>query len=168
VARKDGIFDDATLEISELTAVLKLDRDRAEKLIEVLKQKAEVYGSGQQAVRHAQSIVKTLEMKLGDCTQGFTRALELRARTMQLQQKKRQAFTGAPSYSSSSSSSSSSGVGTKLSNSRSTGDVSLDMGGVGKENEQGGDGNFMQQVRLNRYQNVITINCLTLFSLGVT
>ncbi len=36
VAKKDGIFDDATLEISELTAVLKLDRDRVEQLIKVL------------------------------------------------------------------------------------------------------------------------------------
>ncbi len=34
-------------------------------------------------------------MHLGDATQEFTRALEVRARTMQLQQKKRQAFTGA-------------------------------------------------------------------------
>lgn len=96
VAKKDGIFDDPTVEISELSTVLKLDRDRAEKLIEVLAQSAESYGSGEQAVRHAKSIVKTLEMRLGDCTQAFTRALELRAQTMQLQQQKRQAFTGGP------------------------------------------------------------------------
>jgi syntaxin 5 len=96
VAKKDGIFDDPTIEISELTAVLKQDRDRLEKMLEMLSEKAKNFGSSEHSQRHATSIIKTLEMRLGECTQTFTKALELRARTMQKQQKKRQAFTGTP------------------------------------------------------------------------
>ena len=94
LAKKDGIFDDATMEISELTNFLKTDRDRIEAMLEVLQQKAAVYGNSEHATRHAESILKTLQMRLGESTQNFTKALELRARTMQLQQKKRLAFTG--------------------------------------------------------------------------
>ena len=94
LAKKDGIFDDATIEISELTTMLKTDRDRIETMLELLGTKAVSYGSSEHATRHAQSVLKTLQMRLGDATQNFTKALELRARTMQLQQKKRLAFTG--------------------------------------------------------------------------
>ena len=94
LAKKDGIFDDATIEISELTTMLKTDRDRIETMLELLGTKAVSYGSSEHATRHAQSVLKTLQMRLGDATQNFTKALELRARTMQMQQKKRLAFTG--------------------------------------------------------------------------
>ena len=94
MAKKDGIFDDSTIEISELTTVLKADRDRIESMLEMLAQKALQYGKTEHATRHAQSVIKTLQMRLGEATQEFTKALELRARTMQLQQKKRLAFTG--------------------------------------------------------------------------
>lgn len=136
LAKKDGIFDDATLEISELTAMLKLDRDRCEKLIEILGQKADSFGSNDQSVKHAKNVVKTLEMKLGDCTQGFTRALELRTKTVAAQQKKRQAFTGGA-------------VGGSTAP-----HLALDMGRVPEEDGPGGGGgggaggggsNFMQQ-----------------------
>lgn len=121
LARKDGIFDDATLEISELTGVLKQDRDRVEKMLEVLAGKAAAYTASEHAHRHAESIVKSLKMTLGDATQEFTRALELRARTMQLQQRKRQAFTGAPPP-----------------------EVALDMRGP-EPGADGGSGQYMQQ-----------------------
>jgi hypothetical protein len=91
LAKKDGIFDDATMEISELTSVLKQDRDRVEKMLEV------------------------------------------RAKTMQLQQKKRQAFTG-PQMS----------VSAAL---PAADHVALDMGST--ENSSGGGNQYMQQELLD-------------------
>jgi hypothetical protein len=82
------------VEIGELTGVLKQDRDRVEKMLEMLTSKVANVSSSEHAQKHAQGIVKGLQMSLGDATQAFTRALEVRAKTMQLQQKKRQAFTG--------------------------------------------------------------------------
>jgi syntaxin 5 len=134
LAKKDGIFDDATMEISELTSVLKQDRDRVEKMLEVLASKVGSYHGSEHAQKHAQSIVKSLQMGLGDATQEFTRALEVRAKTMQLQQKKRQAFTGPQM--------SVSAAAMPVAD-----HVALDMGSA--ENSSGGGNQYMQQELLD-------------------
>ena len=41
LAKKESIFDDATVEIGELTAVLKQDRDRVEKMLEMITAKVD-------------------------------------------------------------------------------------------------------------------------------
>lgn len=144
MAKKDGIFDDATIEISEMTVVLKTDRDRIESMLELLSVKAEQYGTSDHARRHAESIIKTLQMRLGDATQEFTKALELRARTMQLQQKKRAAFTGPQiSFDSSSGGAGARGGGGAGDGS---GDAVLNMGDLGGSDS---GGQYMQQELLD-------------------
>lgn len=122
-------------------------------MIEGLKKKIDTLGSSEHANRHGSSIIKSLEMTLGECTQSFTRALEQRARTMQVQQKKRQAFTGAvpPSgnpFKSAPPSSSGGHVALDMNGEENSSFSSNQSSGQGQQQQQGGGG-YMEQELLD-------------------
>eukprot|EP01111_Echinosteliopsis_oligospora_P010232 TRINITY_DN3147_c0_g1_i4.p1 TRINITY_DN3147_c0_g1~~TRINITY_DN3147_c0_g1_i4.p1 ORF type:complete len:271 (-),score=104.69 TRINITY_DN3147_c0_g1_i4:273-1085(-) len=146
LARNKSLFNDPTVEIEELTFIIKQDIQNLNRQIGTLH---DFSGTGsnnsKQGEAHSNTVITYLNSKLSDTTKGFKDVLSVRTETLKSQQERRQRFTGTtpvtppPSRAlstASSSSSANSGVNSSSSSPSSSG--SVDVGGEGGGGGGGG------------------------------
>jgi syntaxin 5 len=97
LAKNTSLFDDKTIEIHQLTHVIKQDITTLNTQIEALQN----YVKTQKALRknkqtetHALGVVGSLKSELANTTKRFQKVLETRTENLKIQQEKRQQFTG--------------------------------------------------------------------------
>ncbi|KAF4669712.1 Syntaxin-5 [Perkinsus olseni] len=92
VARSKGIFNDQSARINDFTADIKRDLDGLSQKIELLQQHASKSAESKQALAHTSGIVKTLQTRLMGLTKDFKDVLELRTKTLQQQDRRRNMY----------------------------------------------------------------------------
>ncbi|KAF4674355.1 Syntaxin-5 [Perkinsus chesapeaki] len=92
LARSKGIFNDQTTRINNFTADIKKDLDALSQKIELLQQHANRSAESRQAKAHTSGIVKTLQTRLMGLTKDFKDVLELRTKTLQQQDRRRNMY----------------------------------------------------------------------------
>eukprot|EP01111_Echinosteliopsis_oligospora_P010229 TRINITY_DN3147_c0_g1_i1.p1 TRINITY_DN3147_c0_g1~~TRINITY_DN3147_c0_g1_i1.p1 ORF type:complete len:250 (-),score=81.67 TRINITY_DN3147_c0_g1_i1:146-895(-) len=95
LARNKSLFNDPTVEIEELTFIIKQDIQNLNRQIGTLH---DFSGTGsnnsKQGEAHSNTVITYLNSKLSDTTKGFKDVLSVRTETLKSQQERRQRFTG--------------------------------------------------------------------------
>ncbi|GJQ14350.1 hypothetical protein GpartN1_g6141.t1 [Galdieria partita] len=99
LCQKSSLFDDASLEIQQLTFVVKQQLHELNKQLEELEliHRQQRNASHKQAVSHGESVVDTLKTDLMNTTKEFKKVLQLRTSMLQKQQQRRQQFVASDS-----------------------------------------------------------------------
>eukprot|EP01099_Mayorella_cantabrigiensis_P002711 TRINITY_DN2192_c0_g1_i1.p1 TRINITY_DN2192_c0_g1~~TRINITY_DN2192_c0_g1_i1.p1 ORF type:complete len:303 (-),score=74.56 TRINITY_DN2192_c0_g1_i1:9-917(-) len=96
LASKTNLFDDPTLEIQELTNIIKKDIWTLQRELKMLKENdEEKLNSSEQLSVHSKHVLDSLETKLASTSQEFKKILTVRAQNMKLQHETSQQFSGA-------------------------------------------------------------------------
>jgi len=96
LAKKNSLFDNPTVEIEELTFIIKQDIQNLNHQITTLKEFAKSNNSSStQGEAHSKTVINYLNYKLADTTKGFKDILEVRTENLKTQQERRRRFTGA-------------------------------------------------------------------------
>eukprot|EP00747_Dinoflagellata_sp_TGD_P186980 gnl/TRDRNA2_/TRDRNA2_44398_c0_seq1.p1 gnl/TRDRNA2_/TRDRNA2_44398_c0~~gnl/TRDRNA2_/TRDRNA2_44398_c0_seq1.p1 ORF type:complete len:290 (+),score=71.09 gnl/TRDRNA2_/TRDRNA2_44398_c0_seq1:63-932(+) len=93
LARSKSIFDDKTSDIQELTYNIKQDIQRLNLKVEALEKRAKGSGPNRSCQAHSSNVVETLKTRLLELTKEFKDALELRTKTLEQQDKRRQKYS---------------------------------------------------------------------------
>ncbi|XP_041467934.1 syntaxin-5-like [Lytechinus variegatus] len=124
LAKRKSLFDDKSVEIQELTYIIKQDINSLNKQISKLQQ--HVKGSSQNG-RHMQShsntVVLSLQSRLANMSNSFKNVLEVRTQNLKEQKSRREQFSSSNTPSSARSSS-------VLDEQQSNGHMTIDMGGL--------------------------------------
>jgi syntaxin 5 len=98
LAKKNSIFDNPTVEIEELTYIIKQDIQNLNRQITTLKDIAQIpqgkASSANQGLTHSKTVIGYLNYKLADTTKGFKDILQVRTENLKTQQERRLRFTG--------------------------------------------------------------------------
>lgn len=78
MAKKGGLFDNPTVEIEELTFIIKQDIQNLNKQISLLKEFSSKGSSNKQGETHSKTVINYLNFKLADTTKGFKDILQVR------------------------------------------------------------------------------------------
>ncbi|EME27881.1 Syntaxin-32 [Galdieria sulphuraria] len=99
LCQKSSLFDDSSLEIQQLTFVVKQQLHELNKQLEELEliHRQQRNASHKQIVSHGESVVDTLKTDLMNTTQEFKKVLQLRTSMLQKQQQRRQQFVASDS-----------------------------------------------------------------------
>ncbi|EEQ98638.1 syntaxin, putative, partial [Perkinsus marinus ATCC 50983] len=92
LARAKGIFNDQSARINDFTGDIKRDLDGLSQKIDLLQQHAKQSAESRQATAHTSGIVKTLQTRLMGITKDFKDVLELRTKTLQQQDRRRNMY----------------------------------------------------------------------------
>lgn len=95
LAKKKSLFDDQSVEIQELTYIIKQDINSLNKQIAQLQElsKTRSYKQGRHMQSHSNSIVVTLQSKLAMMSNDFKQVLEIRTENLKHQRNRREQFT---------------------------------------------------------------------------
>lgn len=99
LAKNTSLFDDKTMEIHQLTHVIKQDITTLNTQIEALQNYVKTQKTlrkNKQTETHALGVVGSLKSELANTTKRFQKVLETRTENLKIQQEKRQKFTGGP------------------------------------------------------------------------
>jgi len=97
LAKKNTLFDNPTVEIEELTYIIKQDIQNLNQQISLLKefyQTKSTHSNSQQGEVHSKTVINYLNYKLADTTKGFKDILQVRTENLKTQQERKQRFTG--------------------------------------------------------------------------
>jgi len=97
LAKKKTLFDDPSLEIQELTYIIKMDITNLNKQIENLQ--LLVAANNNQTSKHSETVIGNLKSKLANTAKDFRDVLEVRTLNLKEQQRSRMEFTGSPTLS---------------------------------------------------------------------
>jgi len=98
LAKKNSIFDNPTVEIEELTFIIKQDIQNLNRQITLLKEFSSKGSSNKQGVTHSKTVINYLNYKLADTTKGFKDILQVRTENLKSQQERRMIFAGASQF----------------------------------------------------------------------
>ncbi|KAL6060140.1 Syntaxin-5 [Balamuthia mandrillaris] len=97
LARNTSLFDDKSVEIQQLTCVIKQDITTLNQQIDALQnfvRSQKTLRKNKQTENHTTNIVSSLKSKLASTTKQFQSVLETRTKNLKVQQEKRQQFEG--------------------------------------------------------------------------
>lgn len=92
LAKKKSLFDDPTIEIQELTAIINQDIKNLNNQINILQQRNN-QKKNRQVQAHSETVLESLKHTLKNTTKDFSTVLERRTETLKSQQKERDEFT---------------------------------------------------------------------------
>eukprot|EP00057_Strongylocentrotus_purpuratus_P031360 XP_784377.3 PREDICTED: syntaxin-5 [Strongylocentrotus purpuratus] len=124
LAKRKSLFDDKSVEIQELTYIIKQDINSLNKQISQLQQ--HVKGSsqnGRHMKSHSNTVVLSLQSRLANMSNSFKNVLEVRTQNLKEQKSRREQFSSSQTPSSARSSS-------VLDEQQSNGHMTIDMGGL--------------------------------------
>eukprot|EP00877_Chromochloris_zofingiensis_P008633 jgi/Chrzof1/4022/Cz13g17160.t1 len=97
LAKRTSMFDDPSLEIDELTGIIKQDIQGLNAAIgELQRISTKKPDESKQAVDHSHTVVDNLRTRLKDATQEFRDVLTMRTDNLKLHQERRQLFSSQP------------------------------------------------------------------------
>jgi len=98
LAKSTSITWDPTVEIEELTFIIKQDIQNLNRQISLLKEYASKGGGGgggnKQGETHSKTVINYLNYKLADTTKGFKEILQVRTENLKIQHVRRKRFAG--------------------------------------------------------------------------
>eukprot|EP01091_Cochliopodium_minus_P012200 TRINITY_DN3645_c0_g1_i1.p1 TRINITY_DN3645_c0_g1~~TRINITY_DN3645_c0_g1_i1.p1 ORF type:complete len:338 (-),score=71.59 TRINITY_DN3645_c0_g1_i1:44-1057(-) len=94
LAKKSSLFDDPSVEISQLSSKITQDITMIKDRIAHLKQLKSDYSNNNSTEEHSGIVVKALDRNVARVTQELKTVLEVRTHNVEQQQKKKQKFTG--------------------------------------------------------------------------
>jgi len=95
LAKKNSLFDNPTVEIEELTFIIKQDIQGLNRQISLLKEfSSKGSSSNKQGETHSKTVINYLNFKLADTTKGFKDILQVRTENLKSQQERRMILTG--------------------------------------------------------------------------
>lgn len=98
LAKKNSLFDNPTVEIEELTFIIKQDIQNLNRQISLLKEFSSKGSSNKQGETHSKTVINYLNFKLADTTKGFKDILQVRTENLKSQQERRMIFAGASQF----------------------------------------------------------------------
>lgn len=98
LAKKNSLFDNPTVEIEELTFIIKQDIQNLNRQITLLKEFSSKGHSNKQGETHSKTVINYLNFKLADTTKGFKDILQVRTENLKSQQERRMIFAGASQF----------------------------------------------------------------------
>ncbi|XP_071482512.1 LOW QUALITY PROTEIN: syntaxin-5-like [Diadema antillarum] len=123
LAKRKSLFDDKSVEIQELTYIIKQDINSLNKQICQLQQHAKQGGqNGRHIQTHSNTVVLSLQSRLANMSNSFKTVLEVRTQNLKDQKSRREQFSSSQTPSSARSSS-------LLDDQQSNGHTTIDMGG---------------------------------------
>lgn len=131
LAKRKSLFDDKSVEIQELTYIIKQDINSLNKQISQLQQHVK-QGSqnGRHIQTHSNTVVLSLQSRLANMSNSFKNVLEVRTQNLKDQKSRREQFSSSQTPSSARSSS-------VLDDQQSNGHTSIDMDGYGGPRHRG-------------------------------
>lgn len=97
LAKKNSLFDNPTVEIEELTFIIKQDIQNLNRQITLLKELS-IKGSNKQGDTHSKTVINYLNFKLADTTKGFKDILQVRTENLKSQQETRMRLAGTSQF----------------------------------------------------------------------
>jgi len=95
LAKSATLFENHTVEIEELTFIIKQDIQNLNRQISTLKDLSSSKGSAhKQGEAHSKTVIGYLNARLADTTKGFKDILQVRTENLKVQQERRDRFTG--------------------------------------------------------------------------
>ncbi|XP_022108678.1 syntaxin-5-like [Acanthaster planci] len=149
LAKRKSLFDDKSVEIQELTYIIKQDINSLNKQIGQLQQVVRQRNSqnGRHMQTHSNTVVLALQSKLANMSNDFKTVLEVRTQNLKDQKDRREQFSQGPIASSLPPSAISASGGSVLLQEEHKGDFSIDMSG-GMDGPRHRGGGPMQQMAL--------------------
>ncbi|XP_013861218.1 syntaxin-5a isoform X2 [Austrofundulus limnaeus] len=129
LAKKKSLFDDKAVEIEELTYIIKQDINSLNKQIAQLQDLVRSRGApgGRHIQTHSNTIVVSLQSKLASMSNDFKSVLEIRTENLKQQRSRREQFSQPPASSSPMMANNFKSSVLMQDESRSMGDVAIDM-----------------------------------------
>jgi len=94
LAKSNSITWDPTVEIEELTFIIKQDIQNLNRQISLLKEISSKGSSNKQGETHSKTVINYLNYKLADTTKGFKDILQVRTENLKIQHERKKRFTG--------------------------------------------------------------------------
>jgi len=99
LAKKSSLFDDPSVEISQLSYKITQDITAIKERLTLLKQARSEYAINDSSRQHSTTVVGSLDRSIAKVAQNLKNVLEVRTHNVEAQQQKKQQFTGTSSAS---------------------------------------------------------------------